>query len=108
MFTGVFKERTPPRPTAVAAQEALSRILQSKALRAHRFVRHVEVGPFVVDYACREKGLILEVMANMAGDKQQARIAFLMEMGYRVLHLTPRDLANRGKALHQIQCALCS
>jgi very-short-patch-repair endonuclease len=108
MFTGVFKERPSPRPTPVAAQEALSRILQNKALRAHRFVRHIAVGPFVVDYACREKALILEVMANTAGGKQQARTAFLMEMGYRVLHFTPRDLANPGKALHQIQCALRS
>ena len=43
MFTGVFKDRTPSRSSAVAAQDALTRILQSKTLRAHRFARCAEL-----------------------------------------------------------------
>jgi very-short-patch-repair endonuclease len=107
MFTGVFKERTSTRPTAVAARDALSRILQSRVLRAHHFACHVEVGPFVVDYVCRERALIVELARSNSGQsQQQARIAFLTQMGYRVLTLTRHEVAKSSAVIDRIQCAL--
>ena len=109
MFTGVFKVRAHARPAALAPAGALASILRSKHLQRHRFVRNGEIGPFVVDYVCRERALILEVLPAGGGAmKQQARCAFLMEMGYRVLQFSRRDLAHPARVLAQIEAALRS
>lgn len=105
MFTGVFRERTRSRPGA--AQDALASVLQSRSLRPHRFVRHCEIGPFLVEYVCRERSLVVELQPRLSNEPRQARTAFLNEMGYSVLCLSRAELLTRpDKVLSQIRAAL--
>jgi very-short-patch-repair endonuclease len=107
MFTGVFKDRSPTRVTSFGAQAQLARVLQSKQLSSHCFVRNAEIGPFIVDYLCREQALILEVLPQgFSTAKQQGRSAFLMEMGFRLLQFAPQELTHPTRIFAQIKLAL--
>lgn len=108
MFTGVFKERASAPATKFAAHDALARILRSRRLHAHAFTRRAEIGPFVVDYVCREQALVVELLSPNTVAKQQARVALLMELGYRVLQITTRELAHPERVLATIEAALRS
>ena len=108
MFTGVFKDRTRSTPHRSAA-ETLAHLLRAKSLRPHRFLRCCEVGPFIVEHACHERMLIIELRNRTTLDesRQQARIAFLKELGYRVLQVSRQSVvAHPDKVLAQIREAL--
>jgi very-short-patch-repair endonuclease len=49
------------RRDATDAELALWRRLRSRSLDGHKFVRQEPVGPFTVDFICREARLIIEV-----------------------------------------------
>lgn len=104
MLTGVFK--TSSNRVASLRADPLSRILNSKVLREHHFVRHAEVGPFVVEHLCRERGVIIELLRPDCDlSRRRARVQFLTEMGYRVLQLSPRELASPS-AVSRIRAVL--
>lgn len=110
MFTGVFKDRaaTRPRP-GQTPDDVLLRLLQAKSLKPFRFTRRGEIGPFVVEYVCRERALVIELRRKFSGDetREQARTAFLNAMGYSVLQIARQDLLSRPvKILTQIRMAL--
>jgi very-short-patch-repair endonuclease len=112
MFTGVFKDRTRTQADpAQPAEQLLAALLRSRLLHRHRFARHCEIGPFVVDHVCRELSLIVELLPpiDQPRDKYQfeARSAFLAGMGYRVIHVSPRELkAQPHKVLARIRAAM--
>jgi very-short-patch-repair endonuclease len=61
--------------------------LRSRGIEGFKFLRQEPIGPFVVDFVCREKRLIIEVdrgqHATDAGDADRDR--WLIERRYRVL-----------------------
>ena len=94
MFTGVLKHRTREVRDASAAahssEELLTQLLRMRTLRAYRFVRDCEIGPFVVDQVCPEHALAIDV--SRAGAETHARNQFLISLGYRVLNVSRHDL----------------
>jgi very-short-patch-repair endonuclease len=107
MFTGVFKDRT--RSTSQrSAAETLAHVLRAKSLRPHRFLRGSEVGPFTVEHVCHDRKLIVELRKIALDEsRQQARIAFLKEMGYRVLQISRQAvLAHPDKVIALVRDAL--
>ena len=85
-----------PRPTnraqqlrnnATDAERRLWRRLSRRQLEGFKFSRQMPVGPFICDFFCRERKLIVELdggqHANSAGDA--IRTAFLEAEGYRVI-----------------------
>ena len=107
MFTGVFKDRTRSTPHRSAA-ETLAHLLRAKSLRPHRFLRGCEVGAFIVEHACPERMLIVELRKTALDDtRQQARIAYLRELGYRVLQVSRQSVhAHPDKVIAQVREAL--
>ena len=69
------------------AERALWRCLRMRQLEGFRFRRQLPVGPYIVDFACLQARLIVEVdggqHAGAAGDAR--RDAFLRSCGFRVL-----------------------
>ncbi len=92
------------------AEQALWRLIRDRQLDGHRFRRQVPIGKYIVDFACMEKGLIVEVDGgqheiNQADDA--LRDAWLTTEGYRVLRFWNNDvLANREGVLQKIVDAL--
>jgi very-short-patch-repair endonuclease len=83
--------------------------LRSRQIEGAKFVRQERIGPYVVDFACRERRLIVEVDGGQhATDPRDAvRDQWLSDRGYRVLRFWNNDvLANTEGVLETIAAAL--
>jgi very-short-patch-repair endonuclease len=106
MFTGVFKS-SPRKPLAPSlAREKLAQLLASKPLRGHSFVPQGRVGPFIVDFLCREAGLVIELTRSKVPPHSASRTEFLARMGYRVLQVAPGELHTPHKLVRLILSAI--
>lgn len=105
MFTGFF--RGPPRTGSVrTARDALWRVLRAQPLRTFRFDPNCEVGPFIVDFLCRERSLIVELQRPEAVG-HDARTTFLTAMGYVVVQVSQQELrSSPGKVVRRLCKAL--
>src|ERR1043166_6101362 len=71
-------------------------------LRAHRFggvkfKRQVPVGPYVVDFACMNQKLVLEIDGGQHAENEKDRIRDqrLNDLGFRVLRFWNNDVLSR-------------
>jgi very-short-patch-repair endonuclease len=84
-------------------------------LRAHRFAhikfaRQVVVAPYILDFAARQRKLVIEIDGDTHGITLQydaARTAYLESKGYRVIRFTNADvMKNIEGVTHVIADAL--
>src|SRR4051794_17540630 len=83
--------------------------LRDRRLSGFKFVRQEAIGPFIVDFICREKNLVVEVDGGQHSDsaEDKRRDGYLNHQGYRVLRFWNNDvLANREGVLLTILDAL--
>ncbi len=79
------------------AEQRLWNALRNHSLGGHKFLRQVPIEPYIVDFLCRKKRLIVEADgATHAEDHEIAhdarRDAFLRERGYRIFRVTNVDV----------------
>jgi very-short-patch-repair endonuclease len=97
------------RSNQTDAERKLWFALRDRRLGGHKFVRQEAIGPFVVDFVCREKNLIIEVDGGQHSESKAdiRRDAYLAQEGYRVLRFWNNDvLTNREGVLLTILDAL--
>src|SRR5690242_16569099 len=97
------------RANSTKAELRLWRHLRARTLMGHKFVRQEPVGPYIVDFVCREQRLVIEVDGGQhATDKRDAiRDRWLAEHRYRVLRFWNNDvLGNTEGVLETIAAAL--
>jgi len=83
--------------------------LRDRRLGGVKFVRQFPVGPYVVDFVCRDKKLVIEVDGGQHAEnaKDRVRDSFLMNEGYKVLRFWNHDiLTNMDGVLETISAAL--
>src|SRR5687767_2312241 len=73
-------------------ERALWRLLRKRQVAGHRFRRQVPIGPFVVDFACLERRVVVEVdgSAHDAPIKRKSdaeRDAWISAQRFRILRL---------------------
>jgi very-short-patch-repair endonuclease len=73
-----------------AAVETLRRAARGRALSGFKFVRQEPIGPYFVDFVCRDEKLIVEIDgATHSTDEERRqdgrRTEFLQTCGYRVV-----------------------
>ncbi len=76
--------------------------LRSRRLAGHKFRRQVPVGPFVVDFACTEMGLAVEIDGGQhagATGKDEKRTGFLERRGYRVIRFWNHEVLSETEAV---------
>jgi very-short-patch-repair endonuclease len=75
------------RKDSTGAEQKLWRYLRSRSLGGFKFVRQKAIGPYVVDFICREKRLVIEVDGSQhaENDGDAMRDRWLAERRYRVL-----------------------
>ncbi|MBZ9872023.1 DUF559 domain-containing protein [Mesorhizobium sp. BR1-1-9] len=83
--------------------------LRGRHLNGYKFVRQVPLGPFFVDFLCREKSLIVEIDGSQHAKSltDESRTAWLNGHGYSVLRFWNHEvLAERRAPLDTIPAVL--
>jgi very-short-patch-repair endonuclease len=68
--------------------------LRDRRLAGWKFRRQVPIGPWVVDFLCKEKSVVVEVDGGQhnASERDRRRDAALARQGYRVLRFWNSDV----------------
>ena len=85
------------RQQSTQAELRLWQRLRGRRLRGYKFIRQEPIGPYVVDFVCREHRLAIEVDGGQHADSERdtMRDQWLRDRGYRVLRFWNNDvLAN--------------
>ena len=81
--------------------------LRDRRLGGHKFRRQQPIGPYVVDFLCMEKGLVVEVDGSQHAvqkERDDARTARLEAYGFRVLRFWNDQVLNETEGvLHKIE-----
>lgn len=80
--------------------------LRARAVEGLKFRRQVSIGPFIVDFFCAERRLVVEIdgsqhFAEAAIAADARRTAWLEARGFRVLRLTNPDVMNNVEAVYR-------
>ena len=97
------------RKAATDSEAALWYQLRSRRLGGYKFVRQESIGPYTVDFACRECRLIIEADGGQHADNPDdvVRDKWLVDHNYRVLRFWNNDvLGNMAGVLETIATAL--
>jgi very-short-patch-repair endonuclease len=77
------------------AERRLWRHLRQRQLDGHRFRRQVPIGPYVADFVCLERRLIVEVDGGqhaVEADRDEVRTAWLEGQRFSVLRFWNNDV----------------
>ena len=85
------------RGNQTSAEQRLWGYLRGHRLGGHKFTRQTPVGPYITDFLCFEKKLIIEVDGATHGDAHELaydakRTAFLEARGYSVFRCNNADV----------------
>jgi very-short-patch-repair endonuclease len=99
------------RRNATDVERRLWRHLRSRKLEAFKFRRQRPIGPYIVDFVCLERGLIVELDGGQHAEQTRSyderRDAYLHRAGYRVLRIWNNEvIENIEGVLQAIDIAL--
>ena len=83
------------RSNMTEAEKRLWSVLRYRQLDAHRFRRQVPIGAYIVDFACLEKRLLIEIDGGQHEEQTRrdaARTSWLERRGYHVLRFWNNDV----------------
>jgi Uncharacterized protein conserved in bacteria len=75
--------------------------LRGRHLNGHKFARQIPLGPFIVDFLCRERRLIVELDGGQHAESADdvRRTAWLNEQGYGVLRFWNHEVLQERRAV---------
>ncbi|MBS0273829.1 MAG: endonuclease domain-containing protein [Proteobacteria bacterium] len=85
------------RHDPVALEKFFWSHLRNRQLGGFKFRRQLPIGPYIADFVCAERMLIVELDGPFHAQRQSydaTRDAFLEEMGYRVWRFSNSDAAD--------------
>jgi very-short-patch-repair endonuclease len=97
------------RSSQMSAEETLWYNLRARRLNGYKFVRQEPIGPYTVDFICRDARLIVEVDGGQQADSRRdvVRDKWLADHNYRVLRFWNNDvLHNLSGVLETIVSAI--
>src|SRR6185436_10240679 len=85
------------RAIPTASEVALWRILRPFRTGGYHFRKRLQIGTYVVDFACMHGGLVIEVdgithLGERAWQKDMTRAEYLRGRGFAVLHIPSDDV----------------
>jgi very-short-patch-repair endonuclease len=84
------------------AEGKLWRHLRNRNLAGFKFRRQHAIGSYIADFACLEKGLLVEVDGGQHVEREEqdlVRTRFLEEQGFRVLRFWNHDVLTETEAV---------
>jgi len=99
------------RRQSTRAEWVLWLALRDRRLGGFKFMRQQPIGPYYVDFICRERCLVIEVDGGQHADSESdfRRDAFLNKLGYRVIRVWNNEvLGNLDGVLQMLASELQS
>jgi very-short-patch-repair endonuclease len=95
--TGTEERRKELRNNSTVAETVLWKYLKDRQLEGKKFRRQSSVGPYIVDFYCPEKRVVVELdgarhYGPAAGDYDDRRTRYLKERGIKVFRFENRTL----------------
>jgi very-short-patch-repair endonuclease len=84
------------------AERVLWSYLRNRELGGWKFRRQHPVGPFIVDFICPEKNVVIEVDGGQHDENRELdeqRSAYLNKMGYRVFRFWNNEVLQETEAV---------
>jgi len=92
------------RKTQTKSEGLLWSILRARQLCGLKFRRQHPIGPFIADFACIAKRLVVEIDGgyhDLIGESDLSRQALLKQEGWDVLRFTDEDVEQDSEAVAQ-------
>lgn len=82
------------RQNATEAEKRIWYYLRNRRLEGYKFIRQVPIGPYIVDFLCRAKKLVVELDGSQHLDNPYdiQRTKYLGKNGYRVIRFWNDDV----------------
>ncbi len=84
------------------AERRLWRHLRDRRLGGWKFKRQYPIGPYIVDFICLEKNLVIEVDGGQHAENEEQdleRSVYLNKMGYRVIRFWNNEVLQQTEAV---------
>jgi putative acetyltransferase len=96
------------RKNATEVERRLWRHLRGRHFEAFKFRRQRAIGPYIVDFVCMERGLIVELDGGQHAEATKShdarRDAYLKRAGYRVLRFWNDDVVDNMEGVLKTIC----
>jgi very-short-patch-repair endonuclease len=93
------------RKTPTPAEALIwQKVLRSKQLEHHKFLRQKPIGPYIVDFYCAELRLVIEIDGDShaeQADYDTQRTEYLNALGLRVIRYENRDVINNLPGIYE-------
>ena len=93
------------RNNATDAERRLWRHLSQRQLQGFKFSRQMPVGPFICDFLCRERGLVVELDGGqhaIHAIRDSRRTAFFEQQGLTVIRFWNNDVLENTDGVLQV------
>jgi very-short-patch-repair endonuclease len=92
------------------AERKLWSALRNRQLNGAKFRRQQPIGPFIADFVCQERRLIIEADGGQHSESitDERRTAFLESKGYRVLRFWNNDILSNLDGVAQVIASVLS
>jgi len=77
-------------------------VLKSRKMLGLQFNRQYPIGPYIVDFVCRRKKIVIEVDGashDYKVERDREKEKFLRERGYRVIRVREKDILRNIEAV---------
>ncbi|MDO9428783.1 MAG: DUF559 domain-containing protein [Methylobacterium sp.] len=83
------------------AERRLWSRLRDRRLAGFKFVRQEQIGPYIVDFVCREARLVIEADGSQHAEnaRDHVRDSWLAERGYRILRFWNSDIMQQTDSI---------
>jgi very-short-patch-repair endonuclease len=92
------------RGRATPAEKELWKVLRNRGVGDYKFVRQFPIPPFIVDFCCRERKVVVELDGGGYLDKEHSdreREKFLESLGYHVIRFINNQVLNDTNQVYE-------
>jgi very-short-patch-repair endonuclease len=83
------------------AEKRLWRLLARRQIKGCKFRRQHPIGPYIVDFVCLERNLVVEVDGGQHALESAERQEWLETEGYRVLRFWNNEILENLEGVHR-------
>jgi very-short-patch-repair endonuclease len=83
------------RQTSTEPEQLIWAVVRNRRLEGLKFRRQESIGPFIVDFVCQERHLVIELDGGYHDDvfeRDRSREQFLESEGYRMVRFSNEDV----------------